>query len=327
MLTSLRCQNFRILKNATLPLAPSTLILGPNSSGKSTALQALRLLCEQRDSTDLNRYISSDMRGKDDARVEISATFLDTAIPPLVLQSDGEKRRPPSAVIRRSGGPPRPTLRLYAFDPNALSAPVALQPNAELSENGANLPAVLTQLQDQFPEQFDALNQELRAWLPQFDRILFDTPAPNQRRFMLRGAMNRQSFPASHLSHGILFALAILTLVHLPLPPDILCLEEPDRGIHPRLLRNVYEAIQRLAFPEASGAKRKATQVICTSHSPYLLDFYRDHPENIVLSELTPDGAVFRRLSDISHLEDIIRDVHLGDAWYTGILGGVPAAS
>ena len=47
MLDLIEFQNFKILRNATLPLAPFTLIVGPNGSGKSTALQALLAVKER----------------------------------------------------------------------------------------------------------------------------------------------------------------------------------------------------------------------------------------------------------------------------------------
>ena len=42
MIKSIHFQNFKALRDATLPLGPFTLIVGPNGSGKSTAMQALR---------------------------------------------------------------------------------------------------------------------------------------------------------------------------------------------------------------------------------------------------------------------------------------------
>jgi len=64
-----------------------------------------------------------------------------------------------------------------------------------------------------------------------------------------------------------------------------------------------------------------------TTHSPYFLDVYRDHPEAIVVAQKTEDGAGFERLADREDLTDLLRDTHLGDAWYSGVLGGVPADS
>jgi hypothetical protein len=102
-------------------------------------------------------------------------------------------------------------------------------------------------------------------------------------------------------------------------------LEYPDRGLHPRLLRDVQDALYRLAYPENFGESRKPVQVIATTHSPYFLDLYRDHPEEVVIAEKTEQGTQFKRLSDHPHLDEILRDSHLGEIWYTGILGGVPA--
>ena len=42
MIESIEFTNFKALRNVTLPLAPFTLLLGPNGSGKTTVLQALR---------------------------------------------------------------------------------------------------------------------------------------------------------------------------------------------------------------------------------------------------------------------------------------------
>ena len=81
----------------------------------------------------------------------------------------------------------------------------------------------------------------------------------------------------------------------------------------------------RLAYPEQFGEQRPPTQVIATTHSPYLLDLYRDHPEEIVIAQRDATGAHFERLSDRAELAEVLRETHLGDAWYSGVLGGVPA--
>jgi hypothetical protein len=65
--------------------------------------------------------------------------------------------------------------------------------------------------------------------------------------------------------------------------------------------------------------------VIATTHSPYFLDLYRNRPEEVVLAEKLEDGARFIPLTGYEHLEDILKDTQLSEAWYTGILGGVPA--
>jgi predicted ATPase len=117
----------------------------------------------------------------------------------------------------------------------------------------------------------------------------------------------------------------MLSLAYLPDPPSIVCLEEPDRGIHPRLLRDVRDALYRLSYPEQFGEEREPVQVIATTHSPYMLDLFKDHPEEIVIAQKEGQEARFERLADRPDVDEILQDAHLGDLWYSGILGGVPA--
>jgi predicted ATPase len=194
-----------------------------------------------------------------------------------------------------------------------------------LATNGRGLAVILDQLRDRDPERFEALNREMGRWLPEFDRILFDTPADNQRVFLLRTREGQHKIPATELSQGTLIALGILTLAYIPDPPPIVCFEEPDRGIHPRLLREVRDAMYRLSYPENYGEKRDPVQVIATTHSPYLLDLFKDHPEEVVIADRIGQDVRFERLSDRADLDEILGDAQLGDAWYSGVLGGVPS--
>ena len=205
--------------------------------------------------------------------------------------------------------------------------PVPLSPSIFLADNGGSLAGVLDRLRDDEPERFQELNQELGRWLPEFDQVLFETPSTGQRAISLRTREGNHKIRASDLSQGTLLALAMLTLAYLPTPPPLIGFEEPDRGIHPRLLRDVRDALYRLAYPEQFGDDRDPVQVIATTHSPYFVDLFRDHPEEIVIAEKIGHEARFVPLTDLPNIDEILRDAHLGDAWYSGILGGVPCES
>ena len=129
---------------------------------------------------------------------------------------------------------------------------------------------------------------------------------------------------AENLSQGSLYLLAILALAFDPNPPSVLCIEEIDRGVHPRVLREVRDAFYRLSYPQSFGLKRAPVQVIATTHSPYLLDLFRDHPEEVVIAQKHGRASVFERLSDRADLAELLQEGSLGDMWYSGILGGVP---
>jgi len=116
-----------------------------------------------------------------------------------------------------------------------------------------------------------------------------------------------------------------LALAYDPDPPPIVMVEELDRGIHPRLLRDVRDALYRLSYPAERGlATRAPVQVIVTTHSPYLLDLFRDHPEEVIIADKRGAAATFSRLADRDDLTELLAEGALGDMWFAGVLGGVP---
>lgn len=330
MIESILFRNFKALRDTKLPLGRFTLIVGPNGSGKSTVLKALEVAGEP-GILHFNQVVTASNRTDGAAKVEVKLSFNPSFFKGVVILQWPFNTRGSHAY---SPGPDQTIvlselkkIRIYALDADHIARPVQLTPDIELLRNGGNLVAVLDQLRDKNPERFEALNVALNQWLPEFDRILFDTPGQGMRAFALRTSVGQHRIAANDLSQGTLLALAMLTLAYLPDPPPLVCFEEPDRGIHPRLLRDVQDALYRLSYPESYGEDRDPVQVIATTHSPYFLDLFRDHPEEVVIAEKTEQGTQFVRLSDLPEVDEILRDSHLGEIWYTGILGGVPAHS
>jgi len=329
MIKSIHFQNFKALRDATLPLGPFTLILGPNGSGKSTAMQALRFASEPQ-AYGFDEIATAGFARESEPGVKVSIEWswdggevttvserLFNRVLGPVPQDNGSF---PDSLKKALAG-----FRVFSFDAEALAAPVQAQ-RLELGPNGSELAAVLSVLSGSEPERFQSLNKELQRWLPEFDRIVFDFPGRGMTEFFLRTRVGNYKYRASDLSHGTLFALAFLTLAYLPSPPAIVCFEDHDRGIHPRLLNEVRDGMYRLAFPENYGEKRAPVQVIATTHSPYLLDLYKDHPEEIVIAHKDDEGVHFERLSEKPNISEVLEGAPLGDVWYSGILGGVPSS-
>ena len=334
MIESVTFLNFKALRNTTLPLGPFTLLVGPNGSGKSTALKALEMFSNRQPPFQYQTLLSAGLRnsGEPVVRVglnwarplreihthfECSARASSTTWPGPVNQhapmGNGESL---AAKLAR--------LRVYAFNPELLASQARLVPDPDLTRTGDNLVAVLDHLRDRVPERFDTLNEELARMLPEFDRILFETPHDGMRSFLLRTVKGRHAIPAQELSHGTLLALVILTLAYLPEPPPLIGIEEPDRGIHPRLLRDVRDALYRLSYPDQFGESRPPVQVVATTQSPYFLDLFKEHPEEIVIAQKEGLEARFERLVDRPDIHEILADAPLGEVWYSGVLGGVP---
>ncbi|HEY2827591.1 MAG TPA: AAA family ATPase, partial [Pirellulales bacterium] len=212
-------------------------------------------------------------------------------------------------------------MQTFALNPQVIGNPMPVT-STPMSSSGEGLAAVLDDLRDD-KERWESLLAEMCNWLPEYDHIEFDKPQPGQKSVVLRTRKGHHRIPASQLSQGTLIALALLALAYSPNPPSLIGLEEIDRGLHPRLLRHLQDALYRLSYPESCGEKRPPIQVIATTHSPYLLDLYRDHPEEIVLAQKEGLEVKFNRLKDVEHFDDILGDSPLSEVWYSGVLGGV----
>jgi predicted ATPase len=330
MIKSIHFQNFKVLRDATLPLGPFTLIVGPNGSGKSTAMQAFNFI--QRESLyDYSKIVTAGL--EKEAPVEVHLTWLDDGVGYTIgaVLHQGEKKPswlepvdefdfPVTRLQHAVAG-----FRLYSFDAKSIARPVQLDLKPELGQDGSGLANVLDDLRDQEPDRWNALNRELTEWLPEFDNITFERPSNSTKIFQLRTALGHHKYSAADLSQGTLFAVALLTLGYLKETPPIVCFEEPDHGVHPRLLQNIRDAMYRLAYPRDFGENRSPVQVIATTHSPYLLDLYKEHPEEIVIAHKDEQGGHFELLSEKPHITELLQGAPLGDIWFSGILGGVPA--
>ena len=333
MLKSVQFKNYKALEDAELPLGRFTLLVGPNGSGKTTALTAIA--AARKGNGNFDDLLTARHRDCPDTQVVVKLHWGNPYEGAFwrTVWTEGNRTQvesnptQPTGASREYLAAQLDGIRIFSLQANSIAAPVALQPHVELNGQGAGLAGVLDRLRDHELERYDDLNRELGDWLPEFDRIAFDVPSKGIRSFSLRTRDSGHKIAATDLSHGTLFALALLTLSYLPDPPPIVCLEDPDQGIHPRLLRRVQDAIYRLAYPENFDDKRDPVQVIATTHSPYFLDLFKDHPEEVVIAEKTQHGVQFQRLSDLPNVSEILADAPLGHVWYTGILGGVPTGS
>ena len=326
MIASIAFRDFKALRNTHIILSPFNLVIGPNGSGKTSLIEALLRL------RSLSRLPTSEKTGE--IQKEGGPEIVFTFSPPnegIVARMgcisddvcDMLRIEPRDATgwprLQEALG----TIRAYVLDHRALSAPAQRQEGAELNSSGGNLAAVLANLRERAPDAFSALTEELLRITREFQSLELVEHADNRVEFALRLAENGL-VPADELSQGTLYLLGILALTFDPDPPRVLCIEEIDRGIHPRMLREIRDALYRLSYPKSFGSDREPVQIITTSHSPYFIDLFRDHPEEVVISNKRGRAAEFSRLSDREDLPQLLQEGSLGDMWFSGILGGVP---
>ncbi len=117
---------------------------------------------------------------------------------------------------------------------------------------------------------------------------------------------------AQRLSDGTLRFLALAAILFQPQPPPLICLEEPELGMHPDMIRMVAKMI-------IDAAQR--TQLIVTTHSEHLLSALQDDFDVLFAFDAGIDGSVVRCFTPQEY--DEWREEHtLGELWSSGELGG-----
>jgi len=118
--------------------------------------------------------------------------------------------------------------------------------------------------------------------------------------------------PAKRLSDGTLRFLALAAILLQPSPPPLICLEEPELGMHPDMIRMVAGMIVDAA------AK---TQLIIATHSEHLLTALQDDFDVLFAFDAGLTGSTVRRFSREEY-KGWRQDHTLGELWTSGELGG-----
>lgn len=307
MLTKVAIKNFKSLRDVQIDLERFTVFVGPNASGKTSILQSLELLCllyRIEFPQQLNpQFIPYRTRGVTDPIefvTQVGGTWFRYRTPdakpdpmyPERWKGDGcgtAKGSPPlrwQPWQKRTTEPyPLPTSVLMQLETSKLISPA---PNSadptSMAPNGSGLHTALASMALNDPDSWQALQADLRRIVPAIRRLrhtkqfLGDQPAS-----LLFDSIGGDSLPADQVSEGTLLVLGLLAALHAPTRPNLILLDDLDRGLHPKaqrelvgLLRGVLESNPDL-------------QIVATTHSPYLLG--RMEPSEVRMTHLNDAGA------------------------------------
>jgi predicted ATPase len=183
-------------------------------------------------------------------------------------------------------------------------------PKDALTDGADNLALVLHEL------DFLGIQNRIKEYLARFCERFEDVKVSvggGLVRTHLREAGLSEMISAVRMSDGTLKFLALLAALFHPKPPPLMCIEEPEVGLHPDALQLVAEALV-----EAS----QSMQLIVTTHSDALVDALTDQPESVLVCERDFDnGTQMRRLSR-DDLKDWLEHYTLGQLWRKGEIGG-----
>lgn len=119
--------------------------------------------------------------------------------------------------------------------------------------------------------------------------------------------------PASRLSDGTLRYLCLLAILCDPTPPALICIEEPELGLHPDMLPRIADLL-------VDASKR--TQIVVTTHSDILVDALTEQPESVVVVEKHDGKTQLKRLQKDDELKAWLAKYRLGQLWTRGEIGG-----
>ena len=181
-------------------------------------------------------------------------------------------------------------------------------PNDFLGEDGKNMGLVLNRLKRETKAKAQILEalRKLYEGVSDFDTII---EGGTVQVFFQEGNI---SVPATRLSDGTLRYLSLLAILCHPQPRPLVCIEEPELGLHPDILPTVADLLR-----EAS----ERCQLVVTTHSDVLVDALTEEPESVVVCE-KHCGKTELRLHDKAALSDWLKDYCLGELWSKGELGG-----
>jgi predicted ATPase len=216
----------------------------------------------------------------------------------------------------------REELRNYRFlqlDPASLRRPSSFTAGERLEPDGINLASVLARIQaetrsDTQPQGALAdITADLSALIP--GAVGLTVNEDRQTREYRVGLRLRDEAPYSArvVSDGTLRLLALLTALHDPRYRGLICLEEPENGVHPRRLNVLLEKLRSLVTRPAEeevDPTRPLAQMLLNSHSPVVLSALRSTEALVLFADLADiaDPAT-RQVRRATRLRPVNRDL------------------
>ena len=178
-----------------------------------------------------------------------------------------------------------------------------------IEEDGSNLALTLQEID--FHGALPKVKDYLKRLSDRFEDIKVRAEGGRSQLYVQERGLGMVS--ATRLSDGTLKFLCLMAVLLDPNPGPLICIEEPETGLHPDALALVGDALR-----EASTR----TQLIVTTHSDALVDRFTDDPENVIVCERDLDESTsFRRLSS-RDLKEWLEEYTLGELWRRGEIGG-----
>jgi len=227
-------------------------------------------------------------------------------LPRTVLSAANSAESPTATLVRRE----MQSWRLLQLEPSSLREPDNFTSPVELASDGAHLPATLFHLAhgsnghsaDSAAIYADVANR-LAQLIDDVRSVYVDRDEHRQLLTIYAGGRDGTSYPARALSDGTLRFLALTVLSIEPDPRGVICMEEPENGIHPERIPAMIQLLRDLTTDteeqQSSVGGEHLRQVIINTHSP------------AVVMQVPEDSLVMAESIEINQAETSFKAVQL----------------
>jgi len=167
----------------------------------------------------------------------------------------------------------------------------------KLNQDGSNIAEYMQSIRDQDLKAFNGIIEALKVVLPFAIDLQPIITSELERKVYLALSEDKitEKLPSWLISTGTLRILALLALLRNPDPPPVIIIEEIENGLDPRTIHLLVDEIQ-------DAVESGRTQIILTTHSPYLLDLLP--LSSLILVERIDGEPVFNRPADQKEVQD-----------------------
>ncbi len=313
MINEVMIRNYKSLRDVRIGLERFTVFVGPNASGKSSVLQAIHAICRN--------FIKGNINANDDVEIHQAKSRNAKESVELSAKSQGQwfRYRTPSITVKTeyppggysssysgasfrtvSSTPDGPNWTAWQLNSasDLLPQSVILQLEASklippsvndqgnqttMAPDGTGIHFALSSMALNEPDTWQELQADLRSIIPTVRRLRHSKVTHGQIAQLLFDTVGADSLTANQVSEGTLLVLGMLTTLYAPDRPNLILLDDLDRGLHPKAQKDLIALLRKLL------ERNPNLQIAATTHSPYMLDCME--PNEVRMTCLDETGA------------------------------------
>lgn len=334
---NLTVKSYGCLEDVSIDLTSLHAFIGPNDSGKSTILRAVRTLLQfaagsfEKRGGEWTVPFEPFIDGVQD--LELAVSFADetgyrirsttASNPDLPVIEEGfrpngsnfgmRQRNPGQPGFIPTSKPENPLRhllggsRLVRLDPDALRKPSNLIPEGEApylgNDRGEGLAGVYDAIMNRDVETFLDIQGKLIELFPTVKKLGLRN-VTNQTKAVQIELVDGTRVPAEQISEGMLLYLAFAALPYVD-PVSVLLVEEPENGLHPARIADVVRILREIS---------KETQVLVATHSPLVVNELEPQEVSVVTRK-PGEGTKVTPIAATPNFSERSRVYALGELW------------